>query len=390
MSNGLLTLAIHWPRFGPYHIARIRAANNLMLPFGIRVVALETASKDETYQWREEKQNINIEQYVAFPERFAEKITFLQAWQQFQTILRLVKPAVIAINGYKSNDSLALLGWCKKNNIHAILMSESKEDDYTRDKWKELLKKILIQSFSSCICGGSLHRAYLEKLGMKSSRIFLGYDVVDNDFFSCGADYARRNTQEFYHLPGLNSSTPFFLASSRFILRKNLHGLILAYSDYRLYCRKLKLNPWNLVILGDGEERNNLESIIHDGSIEGITLAGFQKIDDLPAYYGLASVFVHPALNDQWGLVVNEAMAAGLPVLVSSRCGCAPDLIIESENGLTFNPKERNALIDLLISVSSGEFDLQRMGIASRKIINDWGPERFAQGILDAIKLALE
>ena len=90
------------------------------------------------------------------------------------------------------------------------------------------------------------------------------------------------------HLPGLGSSQPFFLASSRFLKRKNLDGLVRAYRQYREYVtadHDCSADPWRLVILGDGEERYRLETLIQSFGVKDITIAGFRQIDELPCYF---------------------------------------------------------------------------------------------------------
>jgi glycosyltransferase involved in cell wall biosynthesis len=290
----------------------------------------------------------------------------------------------VAICGYANPSARALLAWCRLRGRAAILMSESKVDDLSqRHFWKEWPKQLLVRQFEAALCGGRPHRAYLEKLGLDREQIFLGYDVVDNDHFQYGAQKARRQPEKFRPLPGLGSPKPFFLASARFIPRKNLAGLLEAY---RLYRRQVEpLRAWRLVILGEGPERHRLENIILRSGIPDICLPGFRKIEELPAYYGLAGAFIHPALQEQWGLVVNEAMAAGLPVLVSDRCGCVPDLIDPGRTGLLFDPADIPELAQLMMRVSSDNFDRQAMGAAAQARIGRWGPEKFAEGLLAAI-----
>ena len=119
----------------------------------------------------------------------------------------------------------------------------------------------------------------------------------------------------------------YFLASARFIEKKNLSGLLHAYAAYR---RATPDDPWSLVVLGDGELRPELERLRGElGLDDVVSFPGYRSYQELPAYYGLASCFVHASTTEQWGLVVNEAMAAGLPVLVSNRCGCAANLVQE-------------------------------------------------------------
>ena len=121
--------------------------------------------------------------------------------------------------------------------------------------------------------------------------------------------------------------------------------------------------------------------------IKGIHFPGFVQIEELPLYYGLAATFILPSSHfEQWGLVVNEAMAAGLPVLVSRVCGCAPELVQEGVNGFTFDPDDTEGLARLMWQMSWGEVDLEAMSQASQSIISVWTPGTFAENLFNAIK----
>ena len=117
-------------------------------------------------------------------------------------------------------------------------------------------------------------------------------------------------------------------------------------------------------------------------------LHGFRQYDELPAYYGLADAFVHASTAEQWGLVVNEAMAAGLPVIVSQESGCARDLVQAGRNGFTFPARDLNALTQRLQDVASDSCDRLAMGAESREIIRQWSPETFARGLCQAAEVA--
>jgi glycosyltransferase involved in cell wall biosynthesis len=118
-------------------------------------------------------------------------------------------------------------------------------------------------------------------------------------------------------------------------------------------------------------------------------MPGFKQYEELPEYYANAGAFIHASTTEQWGLVVNEAMASGLPVLVSNRCGCAADLVKEGVNGWTFDPTNEEQMADLMLRISSDEEQRKEMGSKSREIIAEWGPARFASGISSAIDVAL-
>src|SRR5262245_32683656 len=147
--------------------------------------------------------------------------------------------------------------------------------------------------------------------------------------------------------------------------------------------------PWDLVILGDGPLRNTLNSTVSTLNLhEHVHLPGFKLYDELPVYYALANAFVHASTSEQWGLVVNEAIASGLPVIVSNRCGCAPELV--NGNGFTFDPFEEQELVERLLQMASLSDDERKsLSYASYRISRNFAPERFGEGLERAASVAL-
>ena len=242
---------------------------------------------------------------------------------------------------------------------------------------------------ATALVGGTPHRDYMQKLGMPPACIFLGYDAVDNDYFENGAAEVRNQENELRCR--LRLPDRYFLASARFVAKKNLSRLIEAYGRYRQLAGKSgATEPWELVLVGDGPLRDSLLTLLSSLNLQKhVHMPGFKQYDELPAYYGLASAFVHVSTVEQWGLVVNEAMASGLGVLVSDRCGCATDLVKAGVNGFTFDPCNVEQLAELMRDLSSPGFDLAAMGKASQKIISEWGLGRFADGLAQAVNAAV-
>ena len=370
-------LCVQWTRLGPYHLARLAAAHAAGKADGRQVIALETAGGDTTYAWQQERGETPYAREVIFPDRNYEELDSASIHRAMTAALDRIDPDAVAITSYSTPDARACLLWCRRHGRPAILMTETKEDDADRIPWREVVKKSLVGLYDAALVGGAPQRAYLEKLGMPAEAIFLGFDAIDNRFFAEGADAARRAPESCRHLAGLADPSPFFLASNRFIPRKNLDRLIEAYGQYR----RQAAAPWRLLLLGDGQERPALEALVRTQGIDGVEFCGFQQISELPAYYGRAGAFIHPAIVEQWGLVVNEAMAAGLPVLVSERAGCAQDLVRHGVNGFTFDPLDTAELARLLGVISGSAHDLPAWGAASRAIVAEWSPGRFASGL---------
>src|SRR5207249_5035240 len=158
----------------------------------------------------------------------------------------------------------------------------------------------------------------------------------------------------------------YFLASARFVEKKNLTSLIRAYAEYRDRLKGIGVTdpgykgaPWDLVLLGDGPLRETLNAQLSTLNLHShVHLPGFKQYDELPVYYALANAFVHASTTEQWGLVVNEAIASGLPVIVSERCGCVPELV--QGNGFTFDPMDEHELASLLFRMATLSDDDRR------------------------------
>jgi glycosyltransferase involved in cell wall biosynthesis len=372
-------VAVCFQRLGPYHHARLSAAGAQM-----PLAAIEISETDDTYAWSVIEGARGFQRMTLCPGRsFAASRSSL--WRRLDAALDGLLPAVVAVPGWSDACALRALRWCVSRGRRAVLMSDSARDDKLRRRWPEAAKSRIVALCGAALVGGAPHRAYAEALGFPAGAIFDGYDAVDNPHFAKGAAAARRNAAGLRHEFGLPDR--YFLASSRFVEKKNLFRLIDAYDHYR---RSASSNRWKLVLLGDGPLRSGLvEHIGRRDLVNEVILPGFEQYEQLPVYYGLAGAFVHASQTEQWGLVVNEAMASGLPVIVSERCGCVPDLVRPGVNGFTFDPYDVEALAGLLQRIADMTDDQRQvMGRAGQRLIADWGPERFADGLVRAVEAA--
>ena len=381
-------VCVHWPRFSPYHLARLSAAHRFLQAKGVELVGLETAGQDATYAWRAAEGRLAFRREQVFPGRTFEAIPPGEMHAGVTRALDRLRPDAVAITSYSFPDARAALAWCRRHRRVAVLMTDSRAEDAPRVRWRERFKSLLVRQYDAAFVGGTSSRAYLEGLGFPSDRIFLGVNVVDNAYFCRGATDVCANPSVYAHLPGLDVRAPFFLAVNRFLPVKNLGGLLSAYADYRARTPQGEGRlsaPWRLVLLGDGPERPQLEARVWQEQLGGVVFAGFRQVEEIPAYYGLAGALVHPTFKDTWALVVNEAMAAGRPVLVSTGAGCARDLVRDGENGYRFDPHDLDELAEKLHRLAASA-DLAQMGKRSREIIAAWSPERFASGLWEAVQ----
>jgi glycosyltransferase involved in cell wall biosynthesis len=368
------------------------------------------------------------------------------------------------------------LDWCKGNDTKAIVMSETRAADGRRVWWKEWVKSRIVRRFDAALCGGESHKRYLVQLGMPEERIACGYNVVDNQFFgkirngecweqgnlttedtesteleaeACLSGQAghafsnpspselARDSETPSHTRFADASapsrdtrrslpatvpkalaSPYFLASSRFVERKNLGRLVEGYKTFQDSVFRLqgaeKTGVWPLVLLGDGELRGDLEARcaelgfqvfrIQDSFFSSaglgdlklnsyklktptgggcVVFAGFRQIGELRAFYAGAGAFVHPALEEPWGLVINEAMASGLPVLSSRNAGAAEELVQEGKTGFLFDPGDVNSIAESLFKMfSMSEPDRRKMGVEACEMLERKVPSRaFGEGL---------
>jgi glycosyltransferase involved in cell wall biosynthesis len=372
-----LQIAILFANYGPYHLARVASAYHACKSRGWNLFGIELARSEKEYPWKTKLDEIPFPIYSAINDIPLETVKFTDLSRKLISLLNQTNPDAIAIAGYARPAMLVALLWCLYQRKTAILLSETTENDEPRSWWKEKIKKLIITSYQAALVGGNPHKRYLIKLGMPTDAIFLGYDVVGNDVFY---------PDQIKSLPSpLNK--PFFLAINRFVHKKNLPFLLSAYADYRKLAGD---QSWDLVLCGDGELRVQLEQQITNQAIQDyVHFPGFLQQQELLPYFAHASCFIHASIQEQWGLVVNEAMAAGLPVLVSNRCGCYEDLIIEGVNGFGFDPENPQQLTELMCKISSEDIDLQTMGNAALEHIQKFSPDYFAQGLIQAVNYAL-
>lgn len=376
---------LHWPRFSPYHLARLRATHGYLAERGVELVGLETARDDELYGWEVTETHEAFRRERVFDNRVFERIPPAEMFQGMLAALDRLQPDVLFVCSYSFADAQAGLWWARRHRRPVVFFTDTKADDAQRSRWREIVKGLLVRQFDAAFVSGEPHRAYFASLGLPETAIFTGYSVVDNAYFRERAEAVRQAPpSQVGHLPGLADPSPFFLCSGRFIERKNLELLLAAYHQYRGRAP----SPWRLLLLGDGPLRPRLERYIQQHHLEEVTLAGFQQLEDVATYYGRAGALIHPALTEPWGLVVNEAMAAGLPVLVSETVGCATALVEPGRNGFRFSPTDADQLTGLMVRLSDPSTDLSGMRRASRAIVDCYSPEHFAEQVWAAAEAA--
>ena len=374
-ATNLQRAVLIFANFGLYHLARFRALAK-MYP----VTAIELAAEQKLYGWHADKGGYDI---VTLHHGALEDQRSL--WVRLRLILSLwhalnaIRPQALLIPGYADMCCLVAAVWGRMRRARTVMMFETTEIDQPRVRAREIAKKALVKLlFDFGFVGGQRTSDYLEKLGMDPRRIVRNYDVVDNAFFAHGADHVR-NTSSPTDC-GLQSQ--YFLYVGRLAPEKNLATLL---RTFRRYIDDG--GTWSLVLVGTGPLEQYLKSTADQLGLTGLVhFAGFKDGQFLLPYYSFAGCFILPSIREPWGLVVNEAMASGLPVLVSTVCGCTPELVSSGVNGYSFAPGDEADLEEKLLRLTALPKEaMVAMGLASRRIVSAFSPTKWAESAVEVL-----
>lgn len=395
-----MRVGILFTSFGPYHVARMRALQASLQREGGELFAARFAAGSQLYAWDQPAlKGLNVTTLTE--SEGAEECSYRQLLIQWIRWLRIRKIEIVLLPSYSPLRNLLCVLTAKMLGVRCVLMSESWGATSSTKRLVNLARKGLLRLFHSALVGGTPHRKHYISQGMEPHAVFTGYDAIDNDYFVTASDRARAEAEA--ERRRLRLPTRYFLNLGRMVPKKNLELLLTAYS---LFVRTHPQARENLVLVGSGPMREELleraqllflNVCLHDAGSDSaicpespgtVHFVNFQQIDQNPIYYGLASAFILPSRHEEWGLVVNEAMACSLPVLVSSNAGCAHDLVEHGINGFHFDPMDADGLATHLGAISMSPHRGTQMGQESRKKIDQWSCATFADNALAAILVA--
>jgi 1,2-diacylglycerol 3-alpha-glucosyltransferase len=380
------TVAVSFTNFGPYHVARLKALAEALALSGDRLIAYETAGTQELYPWKTPQERGAFGWVTLFPGGVLEEVPNAACARAMRQALERDQPDAVGVVGYVRPESMEMLNWARAHDRPAVLMSESQAIDHPRVWWKEAVKRHRVRRFSAGLVGGPRHRDYLVTLGLPADRIALGYNAVDGAAFAASAEAARRESNRREGVP----PRPYFLAVSRFALEKNLPSLVRAFARYRRDAGTH--NAWDLALCGGGPSAGEVDAAVRASGVSAfIHRPGFLQADGLARWYAHAGAFVHPATSEPWGLVVNEAAACGLPLLISDRAGAVETFVPEHDEttGRRFDPRDEEAMAAALAWIAGlPDDERQTLGARAAAIAQEWGPSRFASGTMEALQIA--
>lgn len=374
--NAKPRLVTIWANYGPYHLARVHALETA----GFDVIGYSYAATVPGYEFFRGEPA----QHRLINNRSADALNPLLSW--WRTFIRLWRdePELVLACGYERPETLAAVIYSKLKRLVSgrrptvVMMVDNQFDDKPRRHLLEAVKRRYLSVVDGFLVGGSTHIDYLTSLGVDPTRIHTGYNCVDNDRIQLIAKAIRDG--------GVQSTFPnHFLTLSRLVPKKNLGLVLLAYAAYRAQLPS-DLEPWDLVVAGDGPVYPHLRDEVASLGL-GLSVhfvGSIDQFEDVMRLYTFCRAFILASnQSEQWGLVVNEAMAAGVPVLVSRQCGCSRHLVQDGRNGYTFDGNSVDELTDRMLWMHMNEQHLAQMGRESAAMVAEYSPHNFAKNVDD-------
>ena len=240
-----------------------------------------------------------------------------------------------------------------------------------------LARKIASNFISGICCNGIETKEYLKEFGFSKEKLFIGNMAADIDGLKLALAKVDENKiqkiREKYNINGL-----IFLYVGQLIQRKGVLQMLNGWNTFNLNKANI-----NLLLLGDGEQLEEVHDYINKNKLNSVKVLGRVDYSEVSLIYALSDIFIIPTLEDNWSLVVPEAMSCGLPIISSKYNGCWPELV-QPKNGWVFDPLDQKNLVDTLEQAIENKDNWKQMGAASAKIVEDFSPEKIASQIFQS------
>ena len=305
-------------------------------------------------------------------------------------VARLRKGAfdVVVIPGWSMPSSLAAVWACWRSRTPYVIFSET-NDLSPRSWWVRRLKRVVLRPIvgraAAWLATGTMSARFLERHGAVPARTHRFANTPDVEALAAAVDAARPLRAATRRDLGLPAGAPVALFVGRLIGAKDVATLLEAHA--RLEASGSPL--WTLIV-GSGAEAESLHARAQDLRLRQLVFAGARKPPDLPALWAAVDLFVLPSIHEPWGVVVNEAMAAGLPVVLSDRVGAGPDLLVDGETGRGFRAGDPESLAAVFSELATAPDARARMGAAAARRVRDWGYGPSVAGFERAVRDAVE
>ena len=293
--------------------------------------------------------------------------------------------AVIFMTGWGSLTALLGIATCRFFRIPGFLYGDSSlppAEDSARSALRAGFLRAIFASVTGFMVSGVLNADYYAHYGASRGTFFLLPWAIDNERFALAGRLTKEERASLRAKHGIAPGAMAILFSAKLVPRKDPLTLLRAFDH--MHCRAGAA----LVFMGDGELRPALEAYVRDRAIPGVHFLGFVNQRDIPRYYSMCDVFVLPSTYEPRGAVINEAMACGLPVVVTDRCGSIGDIVMAGENAFVYDAGNDAQLASDLDALAGDSALRGRMGQRSLQLIAQWDYARGVRGVKEMLRWA--
>jgi glycosyltransferase involved in cell wall biosynthesis len=367
--------------FRLYWKQRLNILGKYLKEKNAELIIIEISGKGSPYKFeKNHAYDIGVTWFQLFPYEAMEEINPKTAVKSVLRKLDNINPDIVFAGSIAFPSGASAIRWCDKNKKHIVLFDDARLEDVPRAWYINWVKHQLYALVDAMIIPAQSHVYTYIYYGFKHEQLFYGINCIDNKYFS---DLSLK-----YKSHDSPHNVPYILAVGRQIPKKNWIRLIEAYKTVLIENRSTN---YHLIFIGNGTEHSKLIEAAGDEYKKTIHFIQFISQNELAKYYSHTKALILPSLyGETWGLVVNEAMASGLPVLVSEKCGCSKTLLEDGVNGYLFNPENNDSIKEAIISlISMSEQEWQEMGKASKVLIKEWDIDRFCQAVYNATEYVI-
>jgi glycosyltransferase involved in cell wall biosynthesis len=335
------------------------------------VHGIEIASRSDEYAWQSTGAGRSFHKHTLFPARRFEDTSRLGRCRRIVQACRQLRVRAVFLTNNDRLDILLVALALRILWVRVYLLSVSKFDDKPRRAWQELLKSLVLLPYRGALAAGPRAESYLRFLGFRRRPVVTGFNTVALDRLVELAGIAPAPDGPAF------TARPFVLIG-RFVVKKDIGTALAAYARYRTLSGA---GVREFHICGAGPLEGAIRGQIADLRLDGVVLHGFLQRDGIARVLAGGLALLLPSIEEQWGLVVNEALAFGLPILASDRVGARDLLVRTAVNGYVFEPGNVEGLARLMLRLAEDEPEWRRLVAGSREFRQQADAARFAEAL---------
>lgn len=369
MADKQSVIAFVWGKYAPYHMDRIEAAHKL-LGADHDILAIQKTYYSKIYEWDIAKKGRRIPIVTLLDGKF-KRVPFIKIMLHLCRVLLQPDVQYIFICEYQYIYTFITALICRLHRKRVFVMNNAKFDDKQRSLFREIIKFFLYLPYNGALVSGRRTVEYLRFLGFVKRPVMTGYNTLS-------INRVRRNANSKPAPEGVPFLNRHFTVVARLVSKKNLSMLIEAYYIYQ---QIVKQSARPLHICGSGPEERAIKDRISKLKIRGVVFHGFLQEKGVAKVLASSLALLLPSIEEQWGLVVNEALAMGLPIVCSDNVGARDVLVKNAVNGYTIESDNPIGLAHAMVRLHENENEWRRMALESLKIAPLGDAANFALGV---------